>query len=57
MNQCTEPKICVICQQEKNDILRVLDKVVCTECEQNMVTMKVTDLAYDFYVARLKEIW
>ncbi len=57
MDQCTKPQICVICQQERNDILRILDKAVCTDCEKEMVVVKTTDLAYDFYVARLKEIW
>jgi hypothetical protein len=56
MDQCKEPQTCVICQRKRKDVLRILDKVVCTDCEQDIVDVKVTDLSYDFFVARLKEI-
>jgi hypothetical protein len=57
MEQCKEPQTCIVCEKERRDILCILGKPICTICEQDMVGVKATDLAYDFYVARLKEIW
>lgn len=57
MNDCKEPQTCVVCQKERKDVLCIMDKVVCTVCEQDIVGVTVTDLSYDFYIARLKEIW
>jgi hypothetical protein len=56
MDTCKEPQICVICQKKRKDVLSILDKAVCTDCEQKIVGVRVSDLSYDFFVARLKKI-
>jgi hypothetical protein len=56
MDTCKELQTCVICQRKRKDVLRILDKVVCTDCEQDIVDVTATDLSYDFFVDRLKEI-
>ncbi|MXQ54487.1 sigma factor G inhibitor Gin [Shimazuella alba] len=57
MDQCKEQELCIICEKERRDVLRIMDQPICTICEQDMVGVRVTDWVYDFYIARLKQIW
>jgi hypothetical protein len=57
MEQTNEGKKCIVCEQERNDMLHILNETVCTVCEQDIAAAKVNDWTYDFYIARLKEIW
>jgi hypothetical protein len=57
MKPYQEREVCIVCEKERRDVLRILDQPICTVCEQDIVGVDVSDLAYDFYIARLKEIW
>lgn len=57
MEACKKRQTCIVCEKERNDMLIILDQPICTVCEQDMVMVKTTDWTYDFYVARLREIW
>jgi hypothetical protein len=57
MESCKEPQTCMVCEKKRSDVLLILNKPICTICEQDMVGVRTTDSVYDFYVARLKEIW
>jgi hypothetical protein len=52
-----EKNICIICEQPRRDVLQLLHQPICTICEQDIVRVQVMDDDYDFYLARLKEIW
>ncbi|WP_420833078.1 sigma factor G inhibitor Gin [Shimazuella soli] len=57
MESCKEPQTCIVCEKERRDVLLILEQPICTICEQDIVGVKPTDRTYDFYIARLKEIW
>ncbi|WP_083964243.1 sigma factor G inhibitor Gin [Shimazuella kribbensis] len=57
MKPCEEREVCIVCEKERRDVLHILDQPICTVCEQDIAGVNVSDLAYDFYIARLKEIW
>jgi hypothetical protein len=52
-----ERQTCIICNQQRRDMLQLLQQPICTICEQDIVHVQVMDEEYDFYLARLKEIW
>lgn len=49
---------CIVCRTVRKDMLLILEKPVCTCCEQEIVETDWYNLEkYLFHVSRLKEIW
>lgn len=49
---------CIVCHTVQKDMLFLLEKPVCTFCEQEIVETDWQDPEkYLFHISRLKEIW
>lgn len=49
-------KICVICEQEKQDGIHVYNSFMCNDCEREIVQTSTDSPKYLFYLQQMKKI-
>jgi len=47
---------CAICEEEKNDGIRLYTLFICTACEHNIIHTEVREEKYRYYVQKLKNM-
>ncbi|MFC5701303.1 sigma factor G inhibitor Gin [Cohnella faecalis] len=52
-----ERKTCIICGEQKEEGIKVVTEFICVSCEREMVSTKVEDRKYPFFVQQLKQVW
>lgn len=52
-----EQGVCVICQTNQDEGIRVNEKWICLSCEMEMVNTDVLDPKYPYFIHQLKQIW
>ena len=48
---------CVVCGMPEICGVAVLGKRICGRCEKAITALDISDDVYDFYVAKLKDLW
>ena len=48
---------CVVCDDVKEQGVRVLHAFLCDACQQEMVAVDATDERYELYVRRMAAFW
>lgn len=48
---------CIVCQQQKDEGIRIFGQFLCRECEQEIVHTDVNDARYSYYIECMKQIW
>ncbi len=48
--------VCSICKETKRENLILFGNNICTECEGNLVKLKVEDVTYRLYMDEIKQI-
>lgn len=49
--------MCIVCNQEKDEGIRIIDGFICTTCEIEMVQTDAQDEKYPFFIHQLRRIW
>ncbi|CAH1222735.1 hypothetical protein PAECIP111893_04893 [Paenibacillus plantiphilus] len=57
MEEQRAEQLCIICGDEKQEGLRIIDGFICETCELEMVRTEVQDAKYPFFIHQLKRIW
>ncbi|SDZ66629.1 Inhibitor of sigma-G Gin [Evansella caseinilytica] len=47
---------CLICEQEKDQGIHLLNYFICAECESEIVQTNTDDRGYAYYLKRLKKV-
>lgn len=47
---------CIICEEEKDQGIRLCKTFICTECEYNMIHTDVREIKYRYYIRKLKNM-
>lgn len=53
----TERKVCIVCEEPKEEGITIVTEFICKSCESEMVHTKVEDDRYPFFVRRMKQLW
>lgn len=56
MEKITKNNCCGICEEEKDDGIRLYNLFICTECERNIIHTKPKEEKYRYYLKKLKNI-
>lgn len=48
---------CIICDREGADGIVLRGKLICGECEREIINTRIFSARYDYYLGRLKQIW
>lgn len=50
-------KRCIICEKKNAEGIILRGKLICEECEREIINAGILSSRYDFYLERLKQIW
>jgi len=53
----TEPPCCLICGQQRQEVIKILDEFICLACENDILHLQVDDMHYGYFVWRLKGLY
>lgn len=48
---------CCMCKENTTDYIKILNGYICEECERQISTLDIDDVAYEYYNMVLKKIW
>lgn len=48
---------CIICDKKTMHGIRLYSKMICVECESEMIHTDVKDEKYPFFIHQLRRIW
>lgn len=51
-----ESNLCIVCNKEKEEGIRICSQWVCLDCESEIVRTDVQDVKYSFFIHRLRLI-
>lgn len=54
--ESVEQKYCLVCEKPVKEGLRILASLLCSECEQELLKLAVSDPKYSLYVDKLKSV-
>ncbi|NBD28119.1 sigma factor G inhibitor Gin [Paenibacillus glycinis] len=57
MSEEAAVNVCIICDREKEEGIRIIDGFICDTCEAEMVQTDVQDAKYPFFIHQLRRIW
>jgi len=57
MSMSAEKQICHICNLCCSEGVRLVEGYICADCLNQISGTEVGEPKYDFYVAKLKELW
>lgn len=49
--------LCMVCEERKDEGIRILEQWICQTCESEIVRTEVEDEQYGFYIQRLRKLW
>ncbi|KZE68087.1 carnitine--CoA ligase [Fictibacillus phosphorivorans] len=49
-------EICMVCEEQKDRGLHILQQFICQECEQKILTAKTNDEYYKHYLSQLRKL-
>lgn len=50
--------VCYLCAKEKQSLgFQIKESYVCQSCEEKLVQTGVSDINYDYYIERFKDLW
>jgi hypothetical protein len=52
-----EAHTCIVCNERKQDGIRIWNQFICLSCEREIVQTDVDDDRYAYYIERMKRIW
>ena len=52
-----EDIVCIICNEQKEQGMKICEQWICCDCEREIVRTDVSDVRYQFFVEAMKKIW
>ncbi|MCI0767550.1 sigma factor G inhibitor Gin [Bacillus sp. TL12] len=52
----TKHEVCIVCENKKDDGIRVQTSFICDTCERDMVETETNDPKYIYYLQQLRKI-
>ncbi|MNI00369.1 Inhibitor of sigma-G Gin [compost metagenome] len=49
--------ICMICNQQKQEGIRIVSEFICEACEKEMIETDAQDVRYLFFVRQMKQLY
>ena len=57
MEQSPQVEACIICGEPKPSGIRICSRLICEECEAEIVRTDALDVRYSFFIHRMRRIW
>jgi hypothetical protein len=54
--ETSEPKVCIVCSQPKQQGITVVTEFICSSCESDIVRTEAQDDQYSFFVRQLRRL-
>ncbi|GIP36307.1 sigma factor G inhibitor Gin [Paenibacillus sp. J2TS4] len=57
MEEAKQQSTCIICEQPKEEGIRIITQFICATCEEEIVHTDVQDEKYPFFIHQLRQLW
>ncbi|PGK42151.1 carnitine--CoA ligase [Bacillus anthracis] len=52
----SQNEVCIVCETERKEGIYVYNKLICYECEKDMVKTETNDPKYIYYLKQLRKL-